>query len=116
MVVNTESIKTTTLVSGLNGSGAVEVDGVRGYIYWSDIIDRTIKRANMDGTNVTILFRTGVCDGLAMDERSGKLYWTDSLHDVIEVADAYTSHLARRVLFNVSLDQPTGIAVESDDG
>ena len=72
----------------------------------------------MDGTNVTILFwnKIGICDGLAMDERSGKLYWTDSSRDVIEVADVYTPQLERRVLFNVSLDQPRGIAVENNEG
>ena len=51
-----------------------------------------------------------------MDERSGKLYWTDSSRDVIEVADVYTPQLERRVLFNVSLDQPRGIAVENNEG
>ena len=105
-------------MSGLNRAVAVEVDGVRGYIYWSDVIDRAIGRANMDGTNATLLFRNkiGSCEGLAMDERSGKLYWTDTSHDVIEVADVYTPQLERRVLFNVSLDQPRGIAVENEEG
>ena len=118
IVVNTDTLRTRTLIPRLRRAVALDGDTVRGYIYWSDINERVIRRANLDGSNTTTLFNqgVGVCDGLVIDKRAGKLYWTDTTFNKIEVADLYTHQRARRVLFNVGLDEPRGIAVELDQG
>ena len=118
ITVNPETSHTTTLISGISRAVGLDIDTNKGYIYWSDVNEHVIKRAHLDGSNATVLFRNGigVCDGLAIDERAGRLYWTDSTHDSIEVADVYSIQRQRRVLFNVGLDQPRGIALELDMG
>ncbi len=46
------------------------------YMYWSDNTQGTIKRANLDGTNVTTLI-SGLNRpfSLAIDHANGKIYW-----------------------------------------
>lgn len=56
-------------------------------IYWSDREGMKVMRANMDGSDVEILYQPGVsdedrrdyrnwCVGIAVDEEAGRVYWT----------------------------------------
>ena len=114
VVVHTDTQTVESLVSKLTRAVALDVDFAKGYIYWSDIVEQGIKRANIDGTNITTLFSKDVvtCDGLAVDWRSGLLYWTDTYYNTIEVADVGANNKPRRVLFDKELDEPRGIAVD----
>ena len=104
-------------MSNLTRAIALDVDVARGYIYWSDVVERVIRRSKVNGSSIEVLFEKGigVCDGLAVDWRAGLLYWTDAFYDVIEVANVIAVEKPRRVLFSSGLDNPRGIAVAPDD-
>ena len=38
----------------------VAVDEVRGFLYWSDYADQTLKRAKLDGTNKSVVYNPGM--------------------------------------------------------
>ena len=48
-------------------------------MYWAEIQSDSIKRANLDGSNVEELV-SGLADplGIALDAAAGKMYWTDT--------------------------------------
>ena len=86
-----------------------------GLVFWSDVADKTISQANIDGSNVsTIIHTPGVCDGLAVEWVSHLLYWTDTTYDIIEVSNLNGSN--RRRLFSLGLDEPRGIALDPHSG
>ncbi|KAB8072682.1 hypothetical protein BDV29DRAFT_158282 [Aspergillus leporis] len=56
-------------------------------LYWSDREGMKVMRANMDGSDVEILYQAGLgdddlhdsrnwCVGIAVDEEAGSIYWT----------------------------------------
>ena len=103
------------VVSGLSRAIAVDVHATEGLVFWSDVLEQTISRANIDGMNATTIIKVqGVCDGLAVEWMSNLLYWTDLTHDVIEVAQLDGSN--RRVLISLGLDQPRGLVVDPRKG
>jgi len=59
-------------------SGGVAVDAAAGKLYWSDLHnENTIKRANLDGSEVeTLLPEAGSPGALALDLPAGKIYWS----------------------------------------
>ena len=61
------------------------VDRNRPMIYWVDRSRKSIKRANLDGSNVKQLttYAQGLTNpkGIALDVVAGKIYWTDSEWD-----------------------------------
>ena len=69
------------------------------YMYWTDwgIISK-IERANLDGTNRTVLVNTSLSwpNGIAVDFSTQKIYWGDGMEDKIEVINADGTN--RRVL------------------
>src|ERR1051325_640208 len=62
--------------SGQSGVGDVEIDLVNQKIYWIEAgLNRTIHRADLDGSNEEHLFDTPVSiEGVAVDPISGKVY------------------------------------------
>ncbi len=66
------------IISNLTRAVAIDIHFSLGYIFWSDYIEKNIKRANIDGTNVTVLHNDILyCFGLAVEWGSSQLYWTD---------------------------------------
>lgn len=55
------------------------VDPAGGKVYFTDAQSRTLRRANLNGTNEEILVSTGlsVPAGVGLDTAAGKVYWTD---------------------------------------
>ena len=103
------------IISGLELAVAVDVHFDLGLVFWSDVRDKTITRANIDGSNVsTIIHTQGACDGLAVEWMSNLLYWTDTTHDIIEVSNLNGSN--RRTLFSLGLHKPRGIALDPHSG
>jgi DNA-binding beta-propeller fold protein YncE len=48
-------------------------------MYWTDAAERAIKRANLDGSGVTILVDTGAApQSIALDVAGGKMYWVEA--------------------------------------
>lgn len=73
-------------------------------------------RANLDGSQVEEVIRNGLDtpDGLAIDEVGGKIYWTDTGLNRIEVADM--DGTMRKVLFWRNIDKPRAITLHYDAG
>lgn len=74
------------LVDGLKGQpDGIAVDVDAGHIYWTNMgdyaaDDGSIERANLDGSNVTTIVKTGgtwTGKQLVLDKKNGKLYWSD---------------------------------------
>ena len=75
------------IISSLSDAKAIDIHFKLGYIFWSDKTERNIKRAKMDGTDITVLHNnTGGCDGLAVEWSSSQLYWTER-NGTIAVSD-----------------------------
>ncbi|KAL9960532.1 hypothetical protein ACROYT_G034004 [Oculina patagonica] len=103
------------IISNLSRAVAIDIHFSLGYIFWSDYIEKNIKRANFDGTNITVLHNNILyCFGLAVEWRSSQLYWTDETTKTISVSDLEGNN--RHILISPSLDQPRGIALDPNNG
>lgn len=104
-----------SIVSGLTRAIAVDVHFNLGYMFWSDVSERNIKRSATDGSGLTtIISGTGVVDGLAVEWRTSQLYWTDTTYDTISVSDLSGNN--QRSLLSLGLDEPRDIAMDPDSG
>lgn len=88
----------------------------RNKLYWTDDTNNRLYRANLDGSDSSVILSTDLScpggflqcsftlilvfssDGLAWDWINQKLYWTDYCKDTIEVYDPVTGN--RRVLLD----------------
>ena len=87
----------------------------RGSIFWTDRVEKSIKRSNMDGTNIKVIYNSiEHCYGLAVDWNSLQLYWTDYTNDTIWVSDFEGRN--KRIVISSDLNPPTGIAVDPHEG
>jgi low density lipoprotein receptor-related protein 5/6 len=111
--------ESAVVVGDLEDAAAVDYVYARGLIYWSDVSEEAIKctafNRSGDGSAQTVVV-SGLAspDGLACDWLGGKLYWTDSETNRIEVAELDGS--LRKVLFWQELDQPRAIALDPERG
>ena len=104
----------SSIVSGLTRAVAVDIHFSLGYIFWSDVTERNIKRFRIDvASTTTIINGIGVCDGLAVDWRASKLYWTDTTIDTISVSNLDGNN--QGLLISSSLDEPRAIALDLDN-
>ena len=103
------------IVSSLSSAVAIDFHFSLGYIFWSDVTEKNIKRSNINGTNITVIHNnTGVCDGLAVEWNTSRLYWTDTTNNTISVSDLEGNNT--RIVVSSELDEPRGIVVDPDDG
>ena len=103
----------TSVVSGLTRAVAIDVHFSLGYIFWSDVTEKNIKRFRIDiASSTTIITGIGVCDGLAVDWRASQLYWTDTTYDTITVSDLDGNNKVR--LISTGLEEPRAIALDLD--
>lgn len=105
-----ENAKSYPIISNLSGANAIDVQFNLGYIFWSDTTELNIKRANSDGTNITVIHNNTASNGLAVEWRSSQLYWTDR-NGTISVSDLKGNN-KRRLLSNV--DQPGEIVLDPE--
>ena len=99
------------MVSGLKNAVALDVHFRMGYVFWSDVSERNIKRFGTDGSGTKIIISNiGVCHGLAVEWRTAHLYWTDATRNTISVSDLEGNN--QRNLLHSGLDQPRGIALD----
>ena len=109
------SAKIYPLISNLSRAIAIDVHFNLGFIFWSDIKERNIKRSNIDGTNITVIHsNTGDVVGLAVEWMSLQLYWTDENYDRISVSDLEGNNV--RILFSLSVDEPRGLVLDPNHG
>ncbi|ATF84164.1 hypothetical protein KTD28_13845 [Burkholderia gladioli] len=103
------------VASGLAGTPkelALDIEG--GLIYWCDREGMRVMRARLDGSEVTVLVKTGEfpadtadakrhCVGIALDKPNGHLYWTQK-----GAPDAGEGRI-----FRASIDLPAGAAPDA---
>ena len=88
-------------------------------MFWTDWgWDERIERANMDGTNRTVVIRTGLFypNGLALDATKNWLYWIDFYYDKLEVYE-FPSKTRRQIISSRSepkLSSPIGVTLYED--
>jgi len=114
LAIDYRTAEVRSIISGLSKAVALDVHFSFGYIFWSDVTERNIKRFHIDtASTTTIVTNIGVCDGLAVDWRASQLYWTDRTYGTISASDLHGNN--QSVLINSGLDQPKAIALDLDN-
>ncbi|XP_078262824.1 uncharacterized protein nid2a isoform X2 [Rhinoraja longicauda] len=86
-------------------------------VYWTDVAGRTINRVSLEaGAEPEIIINSGLTspEGLTLDYRHRRMFWTDSGLNKIETAAFDGSE--RRVLVDTDLVNPRAIVVDSVHG
>uniref|UniRef100_A0AC34RJZ9 Uncharacterized protein n=1 Tax=Panagrolaimus sp. JU765 TaxID=591449 RepID=A0AC34RJZ9_9BILA len=112
--INTGAMKPIT---GLKKATAIAVDSMRKILYFSDSKNYTISRRGIfDGEIQTIVENDlGNVEGIALDEFSGNLYYTDQAHSIIGVVNVEKPE-NRKILISTNLSNPRGIVVHPEKG
>ena len=79
--------KPINVLSSQVASG-IDIDCMKGQVYWTDTTNKLINRAGMDGKNKEVFMKGEMKfpEGLTIDWVSRNVYWTDPGRDTIEVA------------------------------
>ncbi|ERL95566.1 sortilin-related receptor [Dendroctonus ponderosae] len=91
-----------------------------GYLFWTDwsTEDPCIKRANLDGSNVTLLFdkeKVEWPNGITVDYVSNRIYWVDARKDYIGSSDLQGGGMVYVVESTDIVPHPFGVAVFKND-
>lgn len=115
LAVDYKTAAVRSIISGLRRAVAIDVHFSLGFIFWSDEEERNIKRFRIDAASTTtVITGIGVCDGLAVDWRALKLYWTDTTYNTISVSDLDGN--SQSTLIVVGYDHPKAINLDLDSG
>lgn len=108
------------LISGLHEVKAVDLLVREGWIFWSEHVGtdmpNTISRMRLTtgATQQTILMDLGEVDDIAIEWETGLIYWTDYMHETVEVARIDGS--LRKTLVWQDTANPYAIVVDSRSG
>ncbi|XP_062576146.1 low-density lipoprotein receptor-related protein 4-like isoform X3 [Saccostrea cucullata] len=95
---------------------ALDYDNRDKKIFYTDVHQDVIKRANFDGSQSEVIVSSNLetTDGLAVDWIGRNLYWTDTGRDRIEVA--WLDGRNRKTIINEKLDEPRAITLYPNKG
>ncbi|XP_037297516.1 LOW QUALITY PROTEIN: low-density lipoprotein receptor-related protein 4 [Manduca sexta] len=88
------------LISGLTEPRALALFPAKGYLYWSDWGESpNIERSFLDGSQRKVIVQQdlGFPNGLTIDYRDRRLYWTDALKERIDTSDLSGQHRVQLV-------------------
>ena len=103
-----------SVISNLTKAAALDFHHNLGYIFWSDVTEHNIKRLHIQSNSIkTTISGIGVCDGLAVEWRSSKLYWSDTTYDRISISDLDGNN--QRTIVSSELEEPRAIALDLDN-
>ena len=112
---NLKSPVIEVVLSELNVTTGIALDMIDGRVYWTGVQPQGTYRANLDGTDMELLFGAAL-NNIALDLVAGKIYWTESDAfykicranlDGTDVEDLITTEILRR---------PNGIALDLAGG
>jgi sugar lactone lactonase YvrE len=105
--------RVTDLISGPSRMGDIVLDEGEGRIYWSNMSERKIQRADWDGSNVEdFVVGINTPDELALDAANGYLYWSENMQGAICRAKTRNPQQQTlleglsRPVFGIALDVP----------
>lgn len=100
----------------VTGARDIALDLVNRKIYWTDNVDREIKRAGLDGLDVETVVLTpflqlggGILQGIAVDPLAGKVYWAASGTPGGKIGRANLDGSGVEAGFITGLETPVGI-------
>ncbi|CDW53518.1 Low-density lipoprotein receptor-related protein [Trichuris trichiura] len=101
-----------TFGAAVDNAVALSWDSLEEKIYWSDLKDKAIYFASMNGTNKTMFLNVGldITEGLSVDWVGRNLYWVDSNLNTLEVASLNPPHY-RAILMN-NISRPRGLTLD----
>ncbi|KAM3968213.1 low-density lipoprotein receptor-related protein 4 [Aphomia sociella] len=89
-----------TLISDLTEPRALALFPAKGFLYWSDWGENpSIERSYLDGSQRKIIIKQdlGFPNGITIDYKDRRLYWTDALKDRIDTSDLNGHHRVQLV-------------------
>lgn len=103
-------------IAGVKEASALDFDVNDNRIYWTDIAEKAISRAFMNGSNLEVVVEFGLeyPEGVAVDWIAHNIYWADMGSHRVEVARLDGS--SRRVLIWKDLKNPRIIALDPSEG
>lgn len=95
---------------------AVAYDPQEEKVYWSDVIEKTISRAGLDGSNKQVIVASDIetVDGLTLDPVLRLIFWTDIGKETISASKLDGHHVT--TLISSGLVKPRAIALHSSEG
>lgn len=105
------------VISNLRHATALAVYVREGWLFWSEYGNpSTISRLHLSAgsTKEVILTGLGEVDDMAIEWETGLIYWTDYMHETIEVASTDGSH--RKTLIWENMANPRAIVVDARIG
>ncbi|XP_039745762.1 low-density lipoprotein receptor-related protein 6 [Pararge aegeria] len=103
------SSRRTLIWQGLKKPKSVVLDPKKGYMYWSELGSKSIKRATMDGGSPTVIFeQVGRVHALAIDYDKRTIYWAALDPPVLEFA--MLNGTGRKVLAD-NIPMPYALAI-----
>ncbi|KAF5880109.1 very low-density lipoprotein receptor-like, partial [Clarias magur] len=105
------------LISGLQSPGAVAIQSLAGFLFWTDTGDSPrIERSDLNGQNRRTLVSSAIHNpvSITLDVPRGLLYWADSSLRTVSRVTYDGWHRKTVMESNSHLDQPFGLAVFED--
>lgn len=106
------SITGFTSIVSINGAAFQGLTADDNYLYFSDTTNQLIRRANLDGSNVTSLV-TGLTTPYDLAVTANYLYWVDQGANLLQRSDLNGGNVTTLIDSN-SLMAPSGIYVTGD--
>ncbi|RZC38041.1 low-density lipoprotein receptor-related protein 4, partial [Asbolus verrucosus] len=109
--VSLSNAKYTAILKGLHNAIALDYHYEKNLIFWSDVSMDVIRRATLNGSDVTDIIKWGLQSpgGVALDWIHNLIFWTDSGTRRIEVASLDGKQ--RAIIAGNDVDKPRAITV-----